>query len=393
MKQNFVFLLDLGSSSLKSAVVDLGQSFPNAVVWQSKVDSRGIKHGQIINVDEFTACVLQLVEACRAALDSLPKKAFVLLSSSAFKSFNSYGVTRVLQKDVTAYDLHRVSEIASAIPLEKDEKIIHSIAQNFLLDYQPSDAPPLGMSGTRLEMNSHLIVMRKASIDHVKNTLKNIGMTDVSVQYSGFVASNIMSAADKEMGCCLLDIGAGISDITVFSQNKVCITQTIALGVDDVIQAVSEGFQLPMHLAKEVFLRYGTLDLKPTENTIFEVQSERACYRIERADLQSVIQVVYASILERLAHTLAKLPDFQMGGGIYISGGGSQLDGFEQYVKKNLQVDVVLANNGAMPDETKLSEVVILSAAQACLESRDEPSRSAPRGVVQKLKAFWQVHF
>ena len=131
MKQNFVFLLDLGSSSLKSAVVDLGQPFPNAVVWQSKVDSRGIKHGQIINVDEFAACVLQLAEACRAALDSLPKKAFVLLSSSAFKSFNSYGVTRVLQKDVTAYDLHRVSEIASAIPLEKDEKIIHSICAKF----------------------------------------------------------------------------------------------------------------------------------------------------------------------------------------------------------------------------------------------------------------------
>ena len=81
-------------------------------------------------------------------------------------------------------------------------------------------------------------------------------------------------------------------------------------------------------------MRYGTLDLKPTENTIFEVQSERASYRIERADLQSVIQVVYASILERLANTLAKLSDFQMGGGIYISGGGSQLDGFEQYVKR-----------------------------------------------------------
>ncbi len=258
MAENLICGVDIGSTKIATVVaIQTNEDEDLRVIGFNSTRSRGVKRGLIIDIDQVTAAVEESVEKAERMAGHKITHAFTSVGGPHISSLNSHGVVAVSnpQGDISDIDVERVVEAARAISLSTTRQIIEVLPREYMVDGQPGIKNPNGMSGVRLEVDTHLIT---ASITNLKNIDRCL--SDLGIENDGFIFSGLASAeavltdTEKELGVVLVDIGGGKTDICLYTDGALAYSSSIPVGARHVTNDIAVGLRVSLESAEKIKL-------------------------------------------------------------------------------------------------------------------------------------------
>lgn len=347
-RSDLIVGIDIGSSKITTIV---GQNFPEEerinVIGVANYPANGIRKGQIVNIEEATASLIQSVEAAERMAGYSINGAFISLSAPHIKSTNSQGVVAVAspKEEIIPEDIERVIEAARAISLPSSREILHVIPRQFTVDGEGGVIDPIGMSGVRLEVESHIVTASSPALKNLTKCIDEAGIKILSFVYSGFAAGeSVLTSTEKELGVVLVDIGGGVSSITIYSEGRPCYSSVIPVGAKNVTNDLAIGLRLPLDKAEKLKL---ALDAYKGDEDKDEVSLKSLGLDEEEKKI-SLKTAVDGIIGPRLNETFSlireEIKESGFGGttpaGLVLVGGGAKTVGVKYHCQKTLGLPV-----------------------------------------------------
>jgi len=258
MSDKFICAVDVGSCKVATIVaLDSEKNNELRIIGFNTTPARGVKKGLIVDIDKVTSTIEESVEKAERMAGHKIKQAFVSVGGPHITSLNSHGVVAVAnpQAEINENDIDRAVEAARAISLSTTRQIIEVSPRDFVVDGQPGIKNPVGMSGVRLEVNTHLIT---ASLTNLKNLERSLQALDII--NSGFVFSGLASAeavltdTEKELGAVVVDFGGGKTDISIYADGALSYSASIPFGARHITNDIAVGLRISLESAEKVKL-------------------------------------------------------------------------------------------------------------------------------------------
>lgn len=354
-KSRIISALDLGSSKITTIIaqVDFSQDVYESgigVVGVSSVESKGIRKGQIINIEEAVESIVESVESAERMAGYNLNSAYVALGGASISSQNSHGVVAVsdAEGEISDLDIERVIDAASAISLPVSREVIHVIPREFTVDGEGGVKDPIGMSGVRLEVDTHVITASTASVRNLKKAVDEAGVGISEIVFSGLAASEAVATnTEKELGCVVVDIGGGTTSICVFVDNALAYSGVIPIGAKNVTNDLAIGLRISLESAERIKLLLSSyekkkdhteeisltdnLDLSKENLEVKKVSRKTLVEGIIRPRLNEIFSMVRLE-LDKYG-LLGKTPS-----GIIITGGGAETVGIIESARRILSL-------------------------------------------------------
>lgn len=351
--------LDIGSSKIAALIGRVDEEIIN-ILGVSEVASRGVRKGQIVNIEEAS-------EAINASLDSAERmaghsidKVFVSISGVNIESQNSKGVVAVSQPDgeISVYDVDRVLEAAGAVSLPSTREIIHVIPKTFTVDGEGGIKDPVGMSGVRLEVDTHIITANTAAVKNIERILSSeAGVGVQSLVFAGLASSlSVLSDTEKELGVVMADIGAGVTNIAIYADGALSYTSVIPIGARHITNDLAIGLRISLESAEKIKLylsKHYTKKIRMPEEGNKRVREEddldlnelHLPEDIKKVSQKTLVEGIIRPRLNELFTMIAleiKKSGFatQTPAGLVITGGGARTVGAEESAKRMLSMPV-----------------------------------------------------
>ena len=221
---NYIAALDIGTSKVVCLIGSISDSHSIEIVAMGSYPSSGLKKGVVVNIDATTDAIQKSIEQAKNSFEGKIKNVFVGIAGNHIKSLNSHGIVGIKDKEVTQLDIEKVIDAAQAVAIPSDQRVLHVLPQEFVIDDQDAIREPLGMSGVRLESHVHLVTCANNAIQNIEKCVKRCG-----IGIDGFVLEqlassySILSNDEKELGVCIVDIGGGTTDIAIFNLSLIHI--------------------------------------------------------------------------------------------------------------------------------------------------------------------------
>jgi cell division protein FtsA len=252
--------IELGSAKVSTLIAQVHTdpvSFESSVniVGVSSVESRGVKKGQIVDIEEAVDVTVASVEAAERMAGYNLDSAYIAVGGAHVTSQNSHGVVAVSDPDteVTPDDVERVIEAASAVSLPSSRELIHVIPREYIVDGEVGVKDPVGMSGIRLEVETHLVTASSAAIKNIKKAINEVGVNASDMVFSGFAAAEaVLTKTEKELGCVLIDIGGGTTSIAAYIEGSLSYSGVIPVGAKNVTNDLAIGLRVSLESAEKI---------------------------------------------------------------------------------------------------------------------------------------------
>ncbi len=326
--------VDLGSTKVCCVVGEVKENGAVEVVGVGRAPARGMRRGAIINLDSAVESLKAAVEEAETMAGATVEKAYVNFAGTHIRGFNSRGVVAVGSRDreVTQADVDRVLGSARSLSLPPDRVVIHVVAQEFTVDDQEGIGDPLGMTGSRLEANVHVVTGSITAIHNITNCLNRAGVevTDIVLDQLA-VAESVLTTEEKELGAALVDIGGAATQVAVFDRGALRHTGVVPLGGEFFTGDISVGLRTPNAEAELIKTRYGCAIARMVEDDeTIAVPSVggRKPRRLSRQILCEILQPRSEELLTLVAGEIERSGyEGALGSGVVITGGGAQLEG------------------------------------------------------------------
>jgi len=348
-REKIIVGLDIGSSkvcTLIAAVRDRGPE-PTGI---GIVDSRGLKKGVVVNLEETVQSIKRSVTQAEAMAKVEVESVYVGLSGSHIKSFNSRGVTPVATRarEILGEDVRKVIETARAVALSPDREIIHILPQEFTVDDQNGIGDPLGMVGTRLEVNVHIVTSSTTAAQNIVTAVNRSGLLVADTVLEPIAAGEaILSEDDKELGVVLVDVGGGKTNIAVYHRGAVRHTVVVPVGGDHFTNDIAVGLRTIIPEAERLKHEQGcAMSSMIDPETMLEVNGMGS--RQQRTISQQMLSDILQPRAEEIIHFMRSEIrgagyERQVGAGVVLTGGGAKLKGFAELAEEILDLPVRLA--------------------------------------------------
>jgi cell division protein FtsA len=253
--------IDIGTSKTTTVITSVDDDENLSIIGVAKADSRGIRKGQIVDIESATHAVVSSLEAAERMAGYELKSAFVSVGGTHIASQNSKGVVAVADpnSEISENDIARVIDAAKAVSLGSARKIIHVLPRYFTVDSQEGIKDPVGMSGVRLEVDTHLVTGGLTSLKNVEKCLANVGIDTEGFVYNGLAsAESVLTDTEKELGVVLLDIGAGTTDIEIYVEGAPSYSTVLPIGARNVTNDIAIGLRISLESAEKLKLFLGS---------------------------------------------------------------------------------------------------------------------------------------
>ncbi|GAB4223817.1 MAG: cell division protein FtsA [Francisella sp.] len=325
--------VDLGSHKITVAIGQLADNNGIKILGVSQKKSRGIKQGAVINIEMATETLSAAIDEAKSIAGVDISDVTIGISSPSISGFNSYGLAAVENGEVSIEDLAMAIKTAKAVPMSADTEMLHVLQRDYVVDGQPGVTEPIGMFAVRLESNVHIIVASSRLLQNVRKCVSSCGYNISNIVVEHLASSSAtLTDNEKEMGVCLVNIGADSTNFTVFNDGGICYTSSIQAGGSSISSDISKVFRLHIEAAESLKLQYGYAASKylknPDEKIDIPNSLGNAKKRISQQDLSLVIESRLEEIFESLYNDLDKhrLLDV-ISSGIVFTGGGAKLKG------------------------------------------------------------------
>lgn len=352
--------LDVGTSKIVAIVGELTSDGTIEVVGVGMHPSRGLKRGVVVNIESTVRSIQRAVEEAELMAGCEIHSVYAGIAGSHIRSLNSHGIVAIRDKEVMAADVERVIDAARAVAIPADQKILHVIPQEFVIDQQDGIREPVGMSGVRLEARVHIVTGAVSSAQNIEKCVRRCGLTVDDIVLEQLASSySVLTEDEKELGVCLVDIGGGTTDIAIFSEGGLRHTAVIPIAGDQVTNDIAIALRTPTKSAEEIKLRYACAlpQLTSSDETI-EVPSvgERAPRRLGRQTLAEVVEPRYAELFALIQAEIRRSGfEDMIAAGIVLTGGASKMEGAAELAEEIFHTQVRL---GTPIGVSGLAEVV-----------------------------------
>jgi len=269
-KTRLIAGIELGSSkvaTLISQVLTDPVTFETSVniVGASSAESKGVKKGQIVDIEETVEATISSVEAAERMAGYNLDSAYVSLSGAHISSQNSHGVVAVSdpEGEISVQDVDRVIEAASAVSLPSSREVVHVVPREFIVDGEAGVKDAVGMSGVRLEVDTHIIHASSAAIKNLKKAVAEVGIEIEGLVFSGLASAEaVVTSTERELGCVVVDIGGGVTSIAAFSDGALTYSGVIPIGAKNITNDLAIGLRISLESAEKIKLFLSEADKK-----------------------------------------------------------------------------------------------------------------------------------
>lgn len=395
---NLLTTVDLGSAKTCVLVSEISDGVLHYLAHGTS-ESRGSRKGAIVDLDKAIASVQKALNEAEAACGQALESAVVGVAGAHVRGVNSRGGISLgnRPREITREDVRDAVEKARGIALPADRQVLHILPQEFILDDEAGIRDPLGMIGSRLEVQVHLVTASSSAVQNVVTVVNRAGLEVDDLVYEPLAAADaVLKPDERELGVALVDLGAGSADVVTYCEGAVSHTGVIPVGGDHFTSDVSVGLRTPLNDAEKVKRLFGSAiaDRIPEANEIeVPVVGDRGSRMMPQRLLAEILEPRALEVLEMLAEALDKARVLDLcGAGIVLTGGGARLGGMveqcERILKRpaRLGTPAPIAHMPAALAEPEYSSPV----GMAFYAHRSRLARRAPdKGIVGKLKALF----
>jgi cell division protein FtsA len=352
--------LDIGTSKIVAIVGEMSLEGRLEIIGIGSHASRGLKKGVVVNIDSTVQSIQRAIEEAELMAGCQIQSVYAGIAGSHIRSMSSHGIVAIRDREVFQPDIDRVIDAAQAVAIPADQKILHILPQEFLIDNQEGIKEPLGMSGVRLEAKVHLVTCAVNAAQNIEKCIGQCGLAVDDIILEQLASSYaVLTDDEKDLGVCLVDIGGGTSDIAIFTDGAIKHTAVIPIAGDQVTNDIAMALRTPTQNAEEIKIKYGcALASMAGENETIKVPSvgERQDRDLSRQALAEVIEPRYEELFNLIQAELRR-SGFEdlIPAGIVLTGGTSKMEGVVELAEEIFHMPVSI---GKPKNVAGLSDIV-----------------------------------
>jgi len=337
--------LDIGTSKIAVIAAEMDSEGGFEIIGMGSHPSRGLKKGVVVNIETTVNAIQRALEEVELMSDCKIREIYTGVAGNHIKSFNSHGMVAIKDKEVSQVDVGRVMETAKAVNIPADQKVLHILNQEFIIDGQEDVREPIGMSGIRLEVKVHIVTGAVSAVQNIMKCVRRCGLEVCDVVLQPLAsAMAVLSEDEKDLGVCLVDIGGGTTDIAIFAHGAIRHTAVIPIAGDQITNDIAMALRTPTKDAEDIKCRYGcALRGMADPQEMVEVPSvgDRGARQLSRQTLAEVIEP-RAEELYLLVQAELRRSGFEelLSSGIVITGGSSSLQGMVELAEEIFHMPV-----------------------------------------------------
>lgn len=366
MARKIITAIDLGSSKITTVITSVEDNQTPSVIGVCSYPSKGIKKGVVVNIDDATNAISESVLAAERMAGVTVSDVYVSINGEQVTSLNNKGVVAVAGSEITIDDTYRAIENARTLSLPDNLNPIHIIPREFVVDNQGGIKYPIGMSGGRLEVETHIITAPNSYWQNIRKCVEQVGLNVYDVIFAGWASSlSVLTETEKELGVTMLDIGSGTTSIAIFEEGSITYSSCIPLGGNAITSDIAIGLQVSLEEAEKIKVNMADiLDNKVAASRSKDLDSTPALLRrkdepkekkakgdevdlssygvdkkISKSVLQNIVDARCEEILEMAKDNVSKAGyEISMPAGIVITGGTGLLRNITKTVQSSFGV-------------------------------------------------------
>lgn len=352
--------LDIGTSKIVAIVAEIDDDGNVELIGMGSHPSQGLKKGVVINIDTTVHAIEKAVAEAESMANVKIQSVFAGIAGSHIKSLNSHGIVAIRANEVEPDDVERVIDAAKAVAIPADQRILHVLPQEFIIDSQDGIRQPIGMSGVRLEAKVHLVTGSISAAQNIAKCIRrcNLEVEDIILEQLAS-SHSVLTPDEKELGVVIVDMGGGTTDIAVFTDGAIRHTAVIPIAGDQVTNDIAVAFRTPTQFAEQIKVKHAcALRQLASPEEMIEVPGvgDRAARRLARQTLAEVVEPRYEELLG-LVHSELRRSGFEeaCAAGVVLTGGTSKMEGVVELAEEIFHMPVRL---GVPQHVTGMAEVV-----------------------------------
>jgi len=399
--------LDIGTSKVVAIVGEVQDDGELEVIGFGSQPSRGLKRGVVVNIEATVNSIQRAVEEAELMAGCEIQSVYTGIAGSHIRSLNSHGIVAIRDREVGRSDVERVIDAARAVAIPADQRVIHVLPQEFIIDGQEGIHDPIGMSGVRLEARVHMVTGAASAAQNIVKCVQRCGLEVEDIVLEQLASSHaVLTDDEKELGAALVDIGGGTTDIAVFHDGAIKHTAVIPIAGDQVTNDIAISLRTPTQYAEEIKIKYACAlsQLANSDETI-EVPSvgDRPPRRLARQTLGEVVEPRYEELFTLIGNELRRSGFEEMiAAGIVITGGSAKMEGAVELAEEVFHMPVRLG----LPQYVRgLGEVVrnpihatgvgilLYARNKGEQQAADTTMRGNVREIWERMKTWFQGNF
>ena len=332
LERNIIVGLDIGTSKVAAIVAELTGGDEIEIIGIGTASSKGLKKGVVVNLESTVHSIKRAIEEAELMAGCRVQAVFAGIAGSHIKSLNSHGIVAIREKEVTQHDVDRVIDSARAVAIPADQKILHILPQEFVIDQQEGIKEPIGMSGIRLEAKVHMVTGSVSAAQNIIKCIRRCGLEAEDIVLEQLAScTSVLTDDEKELGVCLVDIGGGTTDIAVYSNGAIKHTAVIPIAGDQVTNDIAVALRTPTKSAEEIKCRYACALTQLTDvEEILTVPSigDRKPRKISSQNLAEIVEPRYEELMLLIQAELRRSGYEELiAAGMVLTGGSSKVRG------------------------------------------------------------------
>ena len=394
--------LDIGTSKVVAIVAELGLEGEIDIIGIGSHPSKGLKKGVVVNIETTVDSIQRAIEEAELMAGCQIERVYAGIAGSHIRGLNSHGIVAIRDKEVFQADIERVIDAAQAVAIPADQKVLHVLPQEYVIDDQEGVKEPLGMSGVRLEAKVHLITCAVNAHQNIEKCIRKCGLEVEDIILEQLASGDaVLTEDEKDLGVCLVDIGGGTTDIAIFSEGAIRHTAVIPIAGDQVTNDIAMALRTPTPNAEEIKIKYAcALGSLAQENETIKIPSvgDRSDRDLSRQALAEVVEPRYEELFSLVQAELRR-SGFEdlVAAGIVLTGGTSKIEGAIELAEEIFHMPVSL---GKPKNVAGLSDIVrnpIYSTAVGLLHyganqqtrgSANNPKQKSD-GIINQFKSWF----
>lgn len=406
--ENIIASLDIGTSKIVAVVAKINDEGCLEVIGVGSSPSKGLKKGVVVNIEATVDSIQRAVEEVELMAGCSVHSVYCGIAGSHIKGMNSHGIVAIKDREVVPADISRVIDAAKAVAIPADQKILHILPQEFIIDNQGGIRDPLGMSGVRLESKVHLVTCAVNAIQNIEKCARISGLIANEIVLEQLASSHaVLTEDERELGVCLVDVGGGTTDIAVFTGGAIRYTSVIPIAGDQVTNDIAMALRTPTQFAEEIKLKHAcalTQLAGADEKINVPGVGDRASRSLSRQTLAEVVEPRYEELFTLVQAELRRSGlDELISAGIVLTGGASKMEGVVDLAEEIFHMPVRLGApqhvkglSASVTDPVYATAVGLLQYGQKDIQEKRlglYPDGSSQENLFQRVKQWIKGNF
>jgi len=384
--------IDIGTTFVRCAVGIVKEDKKVDIIGIGEIANTGFRKGSVVNISETATALDQAIANAERMAGVQVSSATVNINGTHIKGVNSKGIIAVSGNEITEEDLHRVEDAATVLQLPQHHEILSVFPRSYNLDGQSGVKDPIGMSGTRLEVDAHVVTVSAPAIKNLEKVVETTQthINRVSVGSLG-AAQGVISREQRENGVAILDIGAATSNLIVIEDGDVQQVSVLGIGGTSITNDLAIGLRTDLKVAEAVKKNYKYLTQSAkTRPKHVKVVVNRAEHVFPTKDIELIITARLVELFETVDKELAKINrSKKIPGGITLTGGTSSLPSIDIVAKEELSLSARVAfpnNLGGLKEKVARPEYATVVGLMLQDVHKDEEEIYGGRGIGGRLQ-------